>query len=90
MSTQDLPYREPPPRNLQVQGKEYTTPLSNTTTSTQEVRHKTKNNNHLYTRGIGTKPNQRRVTILVITKITNNFFSQKQDLIDRIDMIAQV
>jgi len=36
------PHREPPPRNLHVQGKEYTTPLSNTTTSTEEARHKAK------------------------------------------------
>ena len=33
-ATQDLPHREPPLRDLQVQGKEYTTPFSNTATST--------------------------------------------------------
>ena len=39
--------------------------------------------NLLYTRGIGTKPNQRKDYNLVITKITNNFFSKKQNPIDR-------
>ena len=36
------PHRKPPLRNLQLQSSEYTTPLSNTTTSTQKVRHKVK------------------------------------------------
>ena len=58
-------------RGFTITNLEYTTPLSNTTTSTQETRHKAKtqsplhkrdkgtksklNNNHLHTRGIGTK-----------------------------------
>ena len=99
--------------DLVITNLEYTTPLSNTTTSTQEVRHKAKTqsplhkmvntnpkHNYLYTWGIGIKSNQREdynlvITIdhkqlLVISIDHKHFFLQKQDLIDRIDMIAQV
>ena len=126
MSTQKLPHREPPPRNLQLQ---YTTPLSNnhlytevrhkaktTITSTQRgKRHKAKlhhnhlstrgiitnsKHNHLYTRGICTKSKQKKdynlvisidhKQLLVITIEHQQYFAQKQDPIDRIEMIAQV
>ena len=45
------PYKEPPPRNLHVQSQEYTTSLSNTTTSAKEAKHKVKTT-ITYTRGI--------------------------------------
>ena len=45
---------------------------------------------HLYTRGKAQSQIKGGITILVIRKITNNFSSQKQDPIDRIEMITQV
>ena len=47
---QDFPHREPPLRILGNTTLEYTTSLSNNTTSTQEARH---NNYHLYTQRDG-------------------------------------
>jgi len=52
-----LPTKGTSTEEFTITNLEYATFLSNTTTSTQEARHKAKlNHNHLYTRGIGTKP----------------------------------
>ena len=78
-STQDLPQRNLH-RGITTLNLEYTTPLSNTITSTQEGQGTKPNHNHLYTRGIGKKPKHNHLyTREIDTKPKLNHLYTKSD-----------